>query len=94
MVLIKTLLSVLTVALLAGVDAAPVKAPVVEKRLLLPTAPLASDIDGAHLLMINDVDSKNIIKNAYVLLSKPRDYYAGIAACLSMGDGKRAPIFL
>lgn len=89
MVLIKTLVSVLTAALLVGnVDAAPIKAPAVEKRLLLPTAPLASDIDGAHLLLKNDVDSKNIIKNAYVLLSKPRDYYSGINTCLSMGDGK------
>ncbi|KAG0015075.1 hypothetical protein BGZ81_011857 [Podila clonocystis] len=88
MVLIKTLVSVLTVALLVGnVDAAPVKAPVLEKRLLLPNAPLASELDGAHLLQNNDVDTKNIIKNAYLLLSKPRDYYAGINTCLSMGDG-------
>ncbi|KAG0098029.1 hypothetical protein BGZ93_001321 [Podila epicladia] len=88
MVLIKTLVSVLTAVLLAAyVDTAPIKTPVLEKRLLLPNAPLASDIDGAHLLLKNDVDSKNIIKNAYLLLSKPRDYYAGINTCLSMGDG-------
>ncbi|KAF9409099.1 hypothetical protein BGZ94_002080 [Podila epigama] len=90
MALLKNLVTVLTVALLATqapVDAAPIHKPTVEKRLLLPTAPLASDIDGAHLLLKNDVDSSNVIKNAYLLLSKPRGYYAGIEACLSMGDG-------
>ncbi|KAF9944589.1 hypothetical protein BGZ70_004512, partial [Mortierella alpina] len=85
MILFKTILSAVAVFLLsAQIEAAPTK---IERRLLLPTAPLASDIDGAHLLVKNDVDSKNIIKNAYLLLSKPRGYYDGIKACLSMGDG-------
>ncbi|CAO3569853.1 unnamed protein product [Mortierella alpina] len=86
MILFKTILSAVAVFLLSSqTEAAPTKK--IEKRLLLPTAPLASDIGGAHLLLKNDVDSKNIIKNAYLLLSKPRGYYDGINACLSMGDG-------
>ncbi|KAK3808426.1 MAG: Alpha/Beta hydrolase protein [Benniella sp.] len=85
MILLKSILSAAAVLLLScHVDAVPVK---LQKRLLLPTAPKASDIDGAHLLLKNDVDSSNIIKNAYLLLSKPRDYYSGMNACLSMGDG-------
>lgn len=88
MILLKTILSAAAVLLLScQVDAAPVE---LKKRLLLPGAPLASDIDGAHLLLKNDVDSTNIIKNAYLLLSKPRNYYDGMSACLSMGDGKRS----
>ncbi|KAF9299917.1 hypothetical protein BGZ74_008501 [Mortierella antarctica] len=85
--ILKNIVAALSVALMTAevlVEAVPVK---VDKRLLLPTAPLASDIGGAHLLLKNDVDSSNFIKNAYLLLSKPRDYYAGINACLSMGDG-------
>jgi len=86
MILFKTILSAVAVFLLSSqTEAAPTKK--IEKRLLLPTAPLASDIGGAHLLLKNDVDSKNVIKNAYLLLSKPRGYYDGINACLSMGDG-------
>ncbi|KAG0052511.1 hypothetical protein BGZ83_002496 [Gryganskiella cystojenkinii] len=82
----KNVVTVVTAAILALLltDAAPVRH---QKRALLPTAPLASDIDGAHLLLKNDVDSANIIKNAYILLSKPRNYYNGMNACLSMGDG-------
>ncbi|KAF9114338.1 hypothetical protein BGX27_011158 [Mortierella sp. AM989] len=81
MVLLKTILSTAAVLLLTAqvyIDAAPTK---LKKRLLLPNAPLASDIDGAHLLLKNDVDSSNIIKNAYILLSKPRNYYDGMSAC-------------
>jgi acetylcholinesterase len=88
MILLKSILSAAAVLLLSchvDIDAVPVK---LQKRLLLPTAPKASDIDGAHLLLKNDVDSSNIIKNAYLLLSKPRDYYSGMNACLSMGDGE------
>lgn len=85
MVLLKTILSAVAVLLVTSqVQAAPAK---LDKRLLLPTAPSATDIDGAHLLLQNDVDSSKIIKNAYVLLSRPRGYYDGMNACLSMGDG-------
>ncbi|KAG0222910.1 Carboxylesterase family-domain-containing protein [Mortierella sp. GBAus27b] len=87
MILLKTILSAAAVLLLSchvDIEAAPVK---LKKRLLLPNAPLASDIDGAHLLLKNDVDSSKIIKDAYLLLSKPRNYYDGMSACLSMGDG-------
>lgn len=92
--ILKNIVAALSVALMTAqilVEAVPVK---VDKRLLLPTAPLASDIGGAHLLLKNDVDSSNFIKNAYLLLSKPRDYYAGINACLSMGDGTHNNAFL
>lgn len=41
------------------IKAAPVK---IDKRLLLPTAPFASDIGGALLLLKNDVDPSNIIR--------------------------------
>lgn len=92
MVLLKPILSAVAVLFAAlQVQAAPAK---LDKRLLLPTAPLASDIDGAHLLLQNDVDSSNIIKNAYVLLSRPRGYYDGMSSCLSMGDGMFPPLSL
>jgi len=87
MVLLKTIFSaaaVLFTTTQVFVNAAPAK---LDKRLLLPTAPSATDIDGAHLLLVNDVDSSKLIKNAYVLLSRPRGYYDGMGACLSMGDG-------
>ncbi|KAG0210434.1 hypothetical protein BGX28_009343 [Mortierella sp. GBA30] len=79
-----TIVAVVLLTVLAPVSAAPASSA--EKRsLLLPTAPLASDIDGAHLLLLNDVDSSTP-KNAFVLLSKPRSYIDGAKACLSMGD--------
>ncbi|KAK3843282.1 MAG: hypothetical protein J3R72DRAFT_114073 [Linnemannia gamsii] len=85
MVLLKTILSAVAVLFVTSqVQAAPAK---LDKRLLLPTAPSATAIDGAHLLLLNDVDSSKLIKNAYVLLSRPRGYYDGMDACLSMGDG-------
>lgn len=87
MVLLKTILSAVAVLFVTSqvqVQAAPAK---LDKRLLLPTAPSATEIDGTHLLLQNDVDSSKIIKNAYVLLSRPRGYYDGMNACLSMGDG-------
>jgi len=88
--ILKNLVAVVTAAILASQTLFTVAAPVkkVNKRLLLPTAPLASDVNGAHLLLKNDVDSSNIIKNAYMLLSVPRDYYSAMSACTSMGDGK------
>jgi len=84
---LKTIFPLMALVLIAVQDtvvAAPTKNT---KRLLLPTAPTASDIDGAHLLIKNDVDTTYIIKNAFVLLSKPRTYWDGMSACLSMGDG-------
>ena len=88
MVLLKTIFLATAVFLSTThvhINAAPVK---LNKRLLLPNAVQANDIDGAHLLMKNDVDTTKLIKNAFLLLSKPRGYYDGISACLSMGDGK------
>ncbi|KAF9177844.1 hypothetical protein BGZ50_008309 [Haplosporangium sp. Z 11] len=87
MILLKTIFLATAVFLSTThvhINAAPVK---LNKRLLLPNAVQANDIDGAHLLLKNDVDTTKIIKNAYLLLSKPRGYYDGINACLSMGDG-------
>ncbi|GJJ77782.1 hypothetical protein EMPS_10141 [Entomortierella parvispora] len=87
--ILKNLVAVVTAAILASQTLFTAAAPVekINKRTLLPTAPLASDVNGAHLLIINDVDSANIIKNAYILLSQPRDYYSGMSMCTSMGDG-------
>ncbi|KAF9971769.1 hypothetical protein BGZ73_005176 [Actinomortierella ambigua] len=56
-----------------------------EKRLAAG-APLAGDIGGAHLLLKDLAQSDPLIKNAYLLLSKPRGYYDGMAACSSMGE--------
>ncbi|KAI1317073.1 hypothetical protein EDD11_009056 [Mortierella claussenii] len=83
MILLKCIL-VTAAMLLTALQAAPIESP--KKRTLLPTAPVATDIDGAHLLIKNDVDSSTA-KNAFLLLSKSRGYYAGMDACLSMGDG-------
>ncbi|KAF9963179.1 hypothetical protein BGZ65_005363 [Modicella reniformis] len=85
MVTLKYILTTLAVLLvtLQITDAAPAK---IRKRGLNTSAPLASDIDGAHLLLVNDVDSQTG-KNAFLLLSKPRGYYDGMSACDSMGDG-------
>lgn len=84
---LKTIFPLVALLLLAVQDnvvAVPTKNT---KRLLLPTAPTASDVDGAHLLIKNDVDTTYLIKNAFVLLSKPRTYWNGMSSCLSMGDG-------
>ncbi|KAG0203568.1 hypothetical protein BGX28_004208 [Mortierella sp. GBA30] len=84
MILLRTILSIAVLLLLAThADVAPTK---IKKRSFLPNAPLSNDIDGAHMLLKNDVDSSDI-KNAMLLLSKPRGYYEGISACLLMGDG-------
>jgi hypothetical protein len=87
MILLKPFLTTLTLAgllvTLQLVEAAPTK---LRKRALNASAPLASDINGAHLLLLNDVDSSKG-KNAFLLLSKPRGYYDGMSACDSMGDG-------
>lgn len=71
-------------------NAAPAPPPLgnsFKKRLMLPNVPLASDINGAHILLKNDLDSM-APKYSFLLLSHPRDYYAGMAACASMGDGE------
>ncbi|ORZ16673.1 Carboxylesterase family-domain-containing protein [Lobosporangium transversale] len=93
MVLLKPVSTALAVWLAVAhfqvLDAAPTPPTAASppvKRALLSTAPLASDISGAHLLMENDVDSSTA-KHAFLLLSKPRGYYDGMKACLSMGDG-------
>ncbi|KAG0259229.1 hypothetical protein DFQ27_004180, partial [Actinomortierella ambigua] len=67
---------------------APETAKTLEKRaLLLPTAPSNDDIGGAHLLIKDLAQSDPVVKNAFMLLSKPRSYWDGMNACLSMGDG-------
>ncbi|KAF9085267.1 hypothetical protein BGX29_002083 [Mortierella sp. GBA35] len=83
------LLAVTTILLLIlnlqlHIDAAPTKN--IDKRLLLPMAPLASDIDGVNILLENDVDTSTA-KHSFLLLSKSRGYYDGMNACLSLGDG-------
>jgi acetylcholinesterase len=85
MVALKQAFATLTV-LLATVHITLAAPTTLQKRGLNNSAPLASDIDGAHLLLINDVDSQTS-KDAFLLLSKPRSYYDGMNACDSMGTG-------
>ncbi|KAF9106408.1 hypothetical protein BGX27_009183 [Mortierella sp. AM989] len=49
------------------------------------SVPVASDINGTHLLLLNDVDS-NTTKNAFILLSSPKSYNDSMNACNSIGD--------
>lgn len=86
MLVLKQTLTTLAVLLatLQITHAAPTK---LRKRALNSSAPLSSDIDGVHILLNNDVDSETS-KNAFLLLSKPRNYYDGMSACDTMGDGK------
>ncbi|KAF9912794.1 hypothetical protein EC991_008656 [Linnemannia zychae] len=63
----------------------PESATILKKRLVIPKAPLASTIDGAHILLQNDVDSVTP-KFSFLLLSKPRSYYDAAAACKTMFD--------
>lgn len=85
MVAMKQILSS-AVALLATLQISFAAPAPVEKRALSSSAPLASDINGAHLLLLNDVDSETA-KNAFLLLSAPRGYYDGMKGCSAMGDG-------
>ncbi|KAK3808229.1 MAG: hypothetical protein JOS17DRAFT_765927 [Linnemannia elongata] len=67
------------------IEAAPTRK--IDKRLMLPTAPVASAINGVSILLENDVDSSKV-KYSFLLLSQPRGYYDGMDSCLSLGDGK------
>ncbi|KAF8976383.1 hypothetical protein BGZ46_008314 [Entomortierella lignicola] len=49
-------------------------------------APKANDINGTHLLLLNDVDTSTP-KNAFILLSTPKNYNDGANACDVFGDG-------
>ncbi|KAG0291294.1 hypothetical protein BGZ97_005938, partial [Linnemannia gamsii] len=65
-----------------NIKSAPSK---LSKRLLVSKAPEADSIDGAHILLVNDVDSSTP-KHSFLLLSKPRTYHEAAAACQSMFD--------
>ncbi|KAG0229860.1 hypothetical protein BGW42_001325 [Actinomortierella wolfii] len=79
--------AILALCLYSGlISAAPTPTRRLAKRLDAG-APLASDIGGAHLLIKDLAQSDPIIKNAYLLLSKPRGYYDGMSACSAMGEG-------
>ncbi|KAF9103412.1 hypothetical protein BGX29_003410 [Mortierella sp. GBA35] len=52
---------------------------------LVAKAPAANQVQGAHLLLDNDVDSKTP-KNPVILLSKPRTYKDSQALCSAMGE--------
>ncbi|KAG0066595.1 hypothetical protein BGZ89_007111 [Linnemannia elongata] len=56
---------------------------------LVANAPAAQDVQGVHLLLDNDVDSKTP-KHPVILLSKPRSYKDSQALCSAMGE-KLAP---
>ena len=63
-------------------------AATVNKHLLSKSeAPLADTIDGAHILLQNDVDSATD-KHSFLLLSKPRNYMNAAQACQDMFDCK------
>lgn len=81
----------LTISLLLHTDAAPTRK--VEKRLMLPTAPVAGTINGVSIILENDVDSSKV-KHSFLLLSQPRGYYDGMDSCLSMGDGNYISVFV
>lgn len=88
MLSLKSLVSaavLLTLNILLHTNAAPTRN--LEKRLMLPTAPVASAINGVSILLENDVDSSKV-KYSFLLLSQPRGYYDGMDSCLSLGDGK------
>lgn len=65
----------------------PASSTNLNKRLLVSSAPEADTIDGAHILLMNDVDTSTP-KFSFLLLSKPRSYYEAAAACESMSDSK------
>ncbi|KAF9281667.1 hypothetical protein BGZ68_006504 [Mortierella alpina] len=80
--------AVLTIILLPLVAAAPTVNAY--KRLLFGSnTPSADTIDGAHILLQNDVDSATD-KHSFLLLSKPRSYMDAAKACRDMHD---APLF-
>ncbi|KAG0375331.1 hypothetical protein BGX24_009255, partial [Mortierella sp. AD032] len=56
---------------------------------LVSNAPAAKDLQGIHLLLDNDVDSKTP-KNPVILLSKPRFFKDFDALCAALGE-KLAP---
>ncbi|KAF9549965.1 hypothetical protein EC957_002025 [Mortierella hygrophila] len=57
----------------------------INKRLHVSRAPRATTIDGAHILLKNDVDTSTP-RYSFLLLSKPRNYYEAADACESMSD--------
>lgn len=52
---------------------------------LVANAPSASDLDGVHILIDNDVDTSTN-KTSMILLSKKRNYQDSIKACESLGE--------
>ncbi|KAG9068811.1 hypothetical protein KI688_011097 [Linnemannia hyalina] len=57
----------------------------INKRLHVSRAPRAETIDGAHILLKNDVDTSTP-RYSFLLLSKPRNYYEAADACEFMSD--------
>lgn len=60
--------------------------------VLVTDAPAAKDVQGVHLLLDNDVDSKTP-KHPVILLSKPRSYKDGQALCSAMGESMSHHLF-
>ncbi|KAG0082413.1 hypothetical protein BGZ93_002464, partial [Podila epicladia] len=52
---------------------------------LVANAPSASDLDGVHILIDNDVDT-GTNDTSMILLSKKRNYQDSIKACESLGE--------
>ncbi|KAF9209677.1 hypothetical protein BGZ59_010015, partial [Podila verticillata] len=52
----------------------------------LVNAPSATELDGVHLLLDNDVDTRTTNKTSVILLSKKRNYQDSINACEALGE--------
>lgn len=53
---------------------------------LVNNAPSATDLDGVHLLLDNDVDTRTTNKTSVILFSKKRNYQDSIKACEALGE--------
>ncbi|KAF8931533.1 hypothetical protein BGZ47_011795 [Haplosporangium gracile] len=85
MVVLKTILLVACIAAAAQTTPLQDSTEVRASAALVANAPAAEDVQGVHLLLDNDVDSKTP-KNPIILLSKPRSYNDSWALCSTMGE--------
>jgi len=78
--------SIITLAtlLLGVVSPLPVS---INGRSLEPNAAVADDINGVSILMKGQAETLPLIKNTFLLLSNPVDYYNGMKNCQKMGEG-------
>ncbi|KAF9357715.1 hypothetical protein BGX26_003234 [Mortierella sp. AD094] len=88
MAVLKSTLSPLAAILVTSQlsDAKPVAARKRFAEILANSVPTANDVNGTHLLLLNDVDSATT-KNAFILLSTPQSYNDSTNTCDVFGDG-------